>query len=65
MKEGWVACDKDGTWSWSAWKMFIDSDKCRWINEDWKIVLCDYFTSAFNIAPAEDWKNSLIKIERK
>ena len=62
MRDGWVACDKDGAWLWSNKEMLIE-DGVGWSNDDVKIVLSDSFTSAFNIAPAKDWTKSLIRIK--
>ena len=58
MKKGWVAMDRHHTWVW--WEKKPD-------------IRCDYFWSAlqgnytclsdcFNIAPADDWTKSLIKV---
>ena len=68
MNDGWVACDEDGTWFfWSTlpclenhctyWQ--FDSDYITGESE------AENLSAIFNIVPAEDWKNSLIKIERK
>jgi uncharacterized membrane protein YpjA len=65
LNEGWVACNKYGTWIWSAWELVIDDNEKCWKSDNWWIILSDSYMSAFDIVPAKDWKNSLIKIERK
>ena len=66
LKEGWVAMDSNGIWLWYDRKPIKDSlDGMRWLlNEksDWHGFS---ELEAFDIAPAEDWTQSLIKIERK
>ena len=61
MNKGWVACDSDGSWIWSDEELVIENN-VGWSNDSIKIILSDSFVSAFNIAPAKDWKNSLIKV---
>ena len=61
MNKGWVACDSDGSWIWSDKELVIENN-VGWSNDSIKIILSDSFVSAFNIAPAKDWKNSLIKV---
>ena len=61
MKDGWVAMDRNHIWVW--W----EKEPC---------IRCDYFWSAlqgdsvllsdaFDIAPADDWTKSLIKVGEK
>ncbi len=59
MKPGYVACNKDGTW----WYHYSRPERSEfgWNNYDYQTCLSDII----NIAPAEDWTKSLIKIERK
>ncbi|MEE1282561.1 MAG: hypothetical protein UHK60_10000 [Acutalibacteraceae bacterium] len=60
LKYGYVAMDKDGDWTW-----FSDTPEMK------KGIWFDYLgtynslSEMFDIAPAEDWEKSLIKIERK
>ena len=58
MKKGWVACDKDGIWCWYSKK----PKKCTVF---WRKCFCHYsmLNECFNIVPAKDWKNSLIKVD--
>lgn len=58
LKEGWVSMDENKCWFWHSKKprRFY----CQWDNNDRACKL-----GAFDIAPAEDWTQSLIKIERK
>lgn len=63
LKKGWVACDSNGIWSWFSkkpeiadrgfWEVYDDEYCLDW--EKKNIVM-------FNIAPAEDWTESLIKV---
>lgn len=62
MNEGWVACDKDGKWSWYSAKPKLEIHFEIW---DFYGVKYEEISNVFNIAPAEDWTKSLIKIERK
>ena len=60
MRKGWVACDSDGTWNFFQYKPYFVKkggwNCCRGIIYPFRNI---------NIAPAEDWTKSLIKIERK
>ena len=67
MNEGWVACAKEGDWCWYPSKPKRNSF-------DWNIVWDDgivdnygavYLSNLFNIAPAEDWTKSLMKVGGK
>lgn len=58
MNEGWVAMDEDGGWSWFSEEPQIND--ILWTAEE-EVALVEIF----DIAPAEDWTKSLIKIERK
>ena len=57
LKEGWVAMDKNKEWYWFEDKPIKNIAK-------WHGQFCENL-SMFNIASAEDWTQSLIKIERK
>ncbi len=56
----YTACDKDGIWNFFEYKPYMVKkgwwNCCRGIR---------YSFENLNIAPAEDWTKSLIKIERK
>lgn len=56
LKKDWVAMDKNGTWNWFARKP--DRSIRFWfpLNKSWTPL------KAFNIAPADDWKNSLMEV---
>ena len=56
MKKGWVAMNKYGDWWWFEKKPEIRFD--TWWRPDSYIDTFD----AFNIAPADDWTQSLIKV---
>lgn len=61
MKDGWVAMDKDGRWHWY-------SDKPKTFYDSWlgPQRMTDYiWLSCFDIAPADDWTKSLIKVGGK
>lgn len=55
MKDGWVAMDSDNEWYW-----FEDRPIKNMIA--WDSQFCDNL-SMFDIAPADDWTKSLIKIK--
>ena len=62
LKNGWVACNSNGSWRWCKYK-----PQCRQIFGLWNTEYErneSYFASltAFRIAPFDgDWKDSLIK----
>lgn len=58
LKEGWVAMDKDKEWYW------FECKPSKYSNS-WTGVFPFNNLGAFDIAPADDWTQSLIKIERK
>ena len=60
MKRGWVACDENGTWCW-----FSAKPKLKIRNGYWYCSgkYCEEIPYIFNIAPAEDWTKSLIRIK--
>ena len=65
MKPGYVACDKDGSWNWFPNEPRICYNSVRgssWEDDSILHFRCIRLTDCFNIAPAEDWKNSLIKV---
>ena len=65
MKPGWVAMDKNGTWWWFNNKPVLVEDnnivKNMWID----YIDMQYRLDSFDIAPAEDWTKSLIKVGGK
>ena len=60
MKSGWVAMDMDNSWIWFAVKPIINSKSTMWFSTGYCCRL-----NAFNIAPADDWTKSLIKVGGK
>lgn len=61
MKDGWVAMDRAGTWCWF-------SDKPTRLNGLWVRNSTNHKYSCFecfDIAPADDWTKSLIKVGGK
>lgn len=61
MKDGWVAMDENGEWFWyDCNKPETNYDFMEWTNQnDCKII------GGFDIAPADDWTKSLIKVGGK
>jgi hypothetical protein len=61
MKKGWVAMDEDGDWYW--YPLVPDTG----FNGEWRCnaVQSTYTLKAFDIAPADDWTKSLIKVDGK
>lgn len=62
LKGGHVAMDKDGGWYWFSDTPEMKDGMCFWFD-----CLGTYvcLSVIFNIAPAKDWKNSLIKVGGK
>lgn len=66
MKDGWVAMDKDGRWCWYSDKPYISAQKEA-------IAWSMRRSSPYNVkslmfmevAPADDWTKSLIKVGKK
>lgn len=56
LKKGWVAMDKDREWYWF-------DDKPRKSSNSWIEGLPFSILDAFDIAPADDWKKSLIRVK--
>lgn len=57
MKDGWVACDKSGHWTWSYDLPTIYKDKFG------SMLSRVELSRVFDIAPADDWTKSLIKVD--
>ena len=62
LREGWVAMDANGEWWWYEERPFTNTELLQWYGEKRRT---DKIQDAFDIEPAEDWTQSLIKIERK
>ena len=58
MKPGYVACDEDGTWLWYSEKPIL-----KYGYWDCSGKYCEEIPYIFDIAPAEDWTKSLIRIK--
>lgn len=68
MKEGYITCDKDGTWDFWTTLPYLEAYHTYWqFNIDYitEESEAENLSAIFNIAPAEDWKNSLIKVGDK
>lgn len=61
MKKGWVAMDWNGDWRWFDIKPIIDKDLLQWENFPHKSKKIN----GFDIALADDWTKSLIKVGGK
>ncbi len=61
MKDGWVAMDEDGGWNWWERKPELKYDYYWWAPTGYVCCLSD----GFDIAPADDWTKSLIKVGGK
>lgn len=62
MKDGWVAMDSDGKWGWYGKKPAVDKELLQWYPDDGS-GLYEMLDIPFDIAPADDWKKSLIKVD--
>lgn len=60
MKPGWVAMDETGFWIWTDIEPEID-EVCRC----WNCYGQTFDLDCFDIAPADDWTKSLIKVGGK
>lgn len=63
MKPGWVAMDENGDWYW-----YLEKPKFFPMNKVWKPTFastCKINNECFDIAPADDWTKSLIKVGGK
>lgn len=61
MKDGWVAMDSNGEWYWYPLVPAIE------FNREWRCAAMQstYELKAFDIAPADDWKQSLLRVGGK
>lgn len=62
IKPGWVAMDKNGRWCWYKHKPHTNESKGMWLRDEIEHPWCDL--GCLDIAPVEDWTQSLIKIEK-
>ena len=68
MKKGWVAMDKSGSWWWYGSKpeLLIEHNHNHgWLEDCWYNPDNNEISNAFDIAPADDWTKSLIKVGGK
>ena len=64
MKKGWVAMDSNCKWCWYDKKPEIDKKFFQWsLDDDGETY--ELLSIAFDIAPADDWTKSLIKVGEK
>ena len=64
MKDGWVAMDKDGEWWW--YNIEPHPKDYQWGTQyDKKSLVGQIDNNCFDIAPADDWTKSLIKVGEK
>ena len=63
MRKGWVAMDEDGEWWWYSEKPVKNKSVLQWLSDCDNVYYC--IDKAFNIAPADDWTKSLIKVGGK
>lgn len=61
MKDGWVAMDKNGDWNWWERKPEMKHDSYWWA----QIGYVNSLSDSFDIAPINDWTQSLIKVDGK
>ena len=60
MKKGWVAMDKNKKW-W-FFRVKPEATTNVWLSSD---IVEEYLNDIFDIAPADDWTKSLIKVGGK
>lgn len=60
MRPGWVAMNKDGRWFWHENKPNIEHLKYAWFNYTGRCMMCNLVS--FDIAPVDDWTQSLRKV---
>lgn len=62
MKKGWVAMDKSGEWWWFPVEPYMVCDEWLFRGGDgYKEAI--HISAMFDIAPADDWIKSLIKVK--
>lgn len=62
MKKGWVAMDKDGEWNWFSEEPVSTFITDCYYSAPFICSDCICLSGAFDIAPADDWEKSLIKV---
>lgn len=64
MRKGWVAMDGNCKWGWYDKKPFISKRLLQWVSAD-NGENYEMLNIPFDIAPADDWTKSLIKVDEK
>lgn len=64
MKDGWVAMDKNGSWWWYPVEPYMNRSEW-WFTDYGEYLEGKMVSSMFDIAPADDWTKSLIKVGGK
>ena len=64
MKDGWVAMDGDEEWWWFSVEPFMIDDEW-WCRSGYGYKETIHISAMFDIAPADDWTKSLIKVGGK
>ena len=62
LRAGYVACDWNGTWCWYARKPRMLKTSRSWVNVSGTQYEYPYLYCFKDIAPADDWTQSLIKV---
>jgi hypothetical protein len=62
MKKGWVAMDENGRWWWYERKPRKEDLRACWLSKGTQGLIDK---DAFDIAPADDWTKSLLKVGGK
>ena len=66
MKDGFVFCDSNGVWSWADKKPILcTQDKNENRGYWYANTIYEYRLNAFDIAPADYWTKSLLKVGGK
>ena len=63
MKKGWVAMDKNKRWFWYSKKPRQSIKLSMWKIEAPTTTNTEALSVTFDIAPADDWTQSLIKVD--
>lgn len=63
MRKGWIFMDSDNIWYWSDSKPWTIAQDKKEKDKKWYVNTINLYTlEAFDIAPADDWTKSLIKV---
>lgn len=64
MKDGWVAMDENGNWWWFSSRPRLSKRYMVWVSTGRRYIKLNTFEMK-DIAPADDWTKSLIKVGKK